>query len=414
MKNIVFICESYYRGASPNGICVRQVAEELIHQGNTVRVVTLYNDINQPEWETINDVEIHRVDAGFIEKNLYRNKAQQNKTEKLKYQATLKLSRFNGLLHAFRYPLLSERQVDFLYRKSKELYKTCKIDYVVCVYHKIADVLAGIKLKKKYPDIKLILYTLDAISGGWVPNILHNAKIPMNSLKRWEKVFFKHIDKMFAMESHRSYYEVHSEYEKYREKIEYLDIPLLLPKDGTVKLTGNRVRMVYTGSMHYSTANPQYLLKLLPFIKETEVYIYGNVSEEITAIIKAHPLYNQRIFLCGRVAYEKITGIQQEADVLLNFGNGNPNMIPCKIFEYVSTGNKILSFTYSEEDSSLPYIEKYPNGFIVSEDDARIEQNAVRISDFINAPRTSTSKEELCTLFEKNTPAYFCKKLMEV
>ncbi len=414
MKNILFICESYHYGASPNGICVRKTAEEMKRQGHAVRVITFHNDVNQPEVENINGVEVHRVNAGLIETTLYKNKARKNIFGKLIYNAALMLSRLNGLLHAFRYPLLSERQVSFMYRKAEELYQEEKIDYVVSAYHKIADILAGITLKKKHPSIKLVLYTLDAISGGWVPDILHSARIPMNSLKRWEHHFFAHIDKMFAMESHRSFYSARKEYDCYAEKIEFLDIPLLAPKKLFSKTKRDVVKLVYTGSMHPSTANPHYLLKLLPMIEQAELHIYGNVCHEIEDSIKAHTLFEKRVFLCGVVAHEKIAEIQQQADVLLNFGNSNPNMIPCKIFEYMSTGNKILSFTHADTDSSLPYIRKYPSGLIVEEKETMLEQNAAIIRRFLAAEAQAPSPEELCRLFEKNTPAYFCKRLLEV
>lgn len=408
MKNIVFICESYHYGASPNGVCVKQVAEELARSGHSVRVVTFLNNINQPNYEEINSVGIFRVNPGFIEKSLYKNK-----NNKIKYNLTLKLSKINGILHAFKYPLLSEKQVKFMYRKTLELHKNKQIDYLVCSYHKIVDVLSGIKLKKKYPNIKLILYTLDAISGGWVPKIMRSSKIPMNSLKRWERYFFKYIDKMFAMESHRSYYKSNNEYDQYQEKIEYLDIPLLEPIDSK-KNNNPHIKMVYTGSMHKASANPHYLLKMLPRIDNTQLYIYGNVSLDIKNEIKNNPLYNKRIFLCGRVSHDEIVKIQQDADVLLNFGNGNPNMIPCKIFEYMSTNKKILSFTYSLLDSSLPYIKKYPNGLIIEEDDKLINENIDKVIQFLVEETKKISKDDLSTIFEKNTPKYFEKKLMEV
>lgn len=408
MKNVLFITESYYYKASPNAICVQKVAEHLVNKEYSVSVVTLYNDIGQSQFESINGVDVYRVDAGFIEARLY-----ENSTNKKKYNRTLKLSRINGLLHAFRYPLLSERQVKHLYRQASALHKEKHFDYVVSVYHKIADVLAGIKLKKKNPDIKLVLYTLDAISGGWVPNILHSSKIPMKSLKRWERYFFKYIDKMFAMESHRSYYQKNHEYDKYAEKIEYLDIPLLEPCISE-KDTSKEIKMVYTGSMALATANPWYLLKILDKIENAKVFIYGRICDEILKEIQSCSLYEKRIFLMGSVEHSEIAKIQQSADVLLNFGNANSNMIPCKIFEYMSTGNKILSFTHSSQDSSLPYIEKYPNGLIVEEDESLDGINIEKIKEFISSEHKALNEKELKKVFLKNTPEYFEERLSEV
>lgn len=412
MTNIVFISDSYYRKASPNGICVQQVAEELVRQGSSVSVVTLYNDVKQPSFEEVNGVGIYRVNAGFIETSLYKNQSQRSKIEKLKYGVTLRLSRLNGLFHAFRYPLLSERQVGFLYRLAKELQKKQKIDYVVCAYHKIADVLAGIKLKKKYPDIKLILYTLDAISGGWVPNILHSAEIPMNSLKRWERYFFSYTDKIFAMESHREWYQA-KEYDNYRDKIEFLDIPLLALNTVGKEPDDNQLHAVFTGSMHKATANPQYLLKLLPYLPDIRIELYGNIGADILDDIHKAQLNGHKITVHGAVSHDEILQIQANADVLLNFGNANPNMIPCKLFEYISTMNKIISFTHADTDSSLPYMLRYDAALIIEEKDEMIKENAKRIREFLAQPILQ-NQSSVVQKFKKNTPAYFAAVLLEV
>ena len=412
MKNILFITESYHYKASPNGICVQRVAENLVKSGHYVCVVTLFNDLNQKTFENINGVDVYRVDAGFIERKLYENSDNSEKSKKI-YNKILKLSRINGLWHAFKYPLLSKKQVRNLYKQSEKLYRDKKFEYVICAYHKIADVLAGIKLKRKNPNIKLILYTLDAISGGWVPNILKSAKIPMNSLKRWERFFFKHIDKMFAMESHRYYYETNHEYDKYKNLIEYLDIPLLNPLINLKTQDDYKISMVYTGSMSQGTANPSYLLKIINQLENAYIYIYGRINEEILNDIQKHELYEKRIFIMGSVSHEEIIEIQHSADVLLNFGNANPNMIPCKIFEYMSTGNKIISFTSSSKDSSLPYIKKYTNGLIISEEENLNEQNISDIKNFILKKADNLDENDLKKLFEKNTPEYFERKLLE-
>lgn len=407
MKNVLFICESYYYYPSPNAICVKGVAEQLLKDGHKTVVLTLFNSEGQKEYENIEGVDIYRVDPGFIERNLYLNKACDTVKKRKKYSQILGLSRINGLLHAFQYPLLSGKQVKNLYFKADTLYTHIKFDVCVCVYHKIADVLAGILLKKKHPNLKLILYTLDAISGGWIPSIIHSKKLPLASLKRWEKYFFAHIDKMFAMESHRSFYET-EEYRPYAPLIEYLDIPLLV---ATLSPPLHNIRdkkhLLFTGGMHKDTANPQYLLKLLEHLPDVVFDIYGQVSSEIRSEIENNLLFNHRLFLHGSINHDKILDLQKAADVLVNFGNANPNMIPCKIFEYMSTCHKIISFTHAETDSSLPYIRNYPLGLIIKEDDEHLDSNARAIRDFIANDISHVDPSLVEEAFIKNTPEYF-------
>lgn len=413
MKSILFLCESYYRLPSPNGICVQAVAETAVKEGYHVDVVTIFNSNDQSEYETVNGVTVYRVDPGFIRRELFKTNPEIYPEKNQCHNLILKLSALNGLIKAFRYPYLSRKQVVNLQMKAEELYKQNRYQHVVIVYQQIHPVLAGINLKKKYPKVDLTLYTLDAISGGWVPNILHSHKISMNSLKKWEQYFFNNVDRVFAMESHFQQYQS-QEYELWREKIHYLDIPLLrLVKQAYLeKPTDGRVRFVFTGSMHKDTANPKYLLKLLPQLQDVEVDIYGSISPDIMEEMKESGLLNKQLFYKGRVGHDEILEIQRNADVLLNFGNANPNMIPCKIFEYISTGRKIISFTHSSEDSSLPYMRRYTNSLILEEDDKRLEQTVRQVIQFLSVSNV-VDEELLKDRFKKNMPEYFLAMLKE-
>lgn len=410
MKNVIFLCDSYVYNASPNGICIESIAEYMCRNGFRVNVVTFFNNVGQQKYENINGVNIYRADPGMIWRKLYENQAASTSAQRRRYAIVNRLSALNGLLHAFRYPLLSTKQVRNMAKCARQAISGEVPNYIICVYHKMSDVLAGIRLKKKYPSAKLILYTLDAISGGWIPNILHSRKIPYNSLKRWEKYFFSNIDMMFAMEAHRSYYET-DEYQPYKSLIEYLDIPLLNVSPQKIDRKTDKMHFVFTGSMCKDTANPYYFLQLLEHLPYVVFDIYGMVSRDISDEIENHPLYNSRLFMHGKVEHDKVMDIQKRADVLVNFGNANPNMIPCKIFEYMSTCHKIISFTHAETDSSLPYIQKYPLGLIVEEDEEKTKEQAQCIENFLKDSANLADPAQVEKMFIKNTPAYFVDRI---
>lgn len=406
-RKILFICESYKIKPSPNGICVQNVAEKMASE-NIVSVVTLYNGINEPEYEEYNGVKIYRADPGPLRRMLFSTKG-------FFYQIVLRLSAFNGLIFARKYPMLSKIQVKNLFEKAESINKEIGFDYCVVVYQQIHPVLAGIKLKEKNKRLKLVLYSLDAISGGWVPTIARSQRIPLESLKRWEKLFFQRVDRFFAMESHRQYYTSNAEYEKYKNKIEYVDIPMVIwrQRQACKKSDSDKIHLVYTGSMSVNTANPSYLISIFHLLPDYIILdIYGRVTDDIRSRIENEGLLNKRIYLHGLVDHNQILDIQDSADVLVNFGNANPNMIPCKIFEYISSQNKILSFTHSEQDSSLPYMKKYPRALIVDETrDAA--SNVESILQFIQSENDcSVNKEK--NQFKKNTPEYFIEKLFEI
>lgn len=404
MKKILFICESYFEKASPNGVCVQEVAECLAKRGHKVSVVTFFNALNQNKYSLINGVEVYRVNPGYIETKLYENENDEKKRKSI-----LKLSRINGALHAFKYPLLSRKQVNNLYKKANQLCLEKGLDICVSVYHKIADVLAGIKLKQKHKELKLILYTLDSISGGYVPRILHSKKIPTNSLYRWEKYFFKNVDSIFAMNSHREYYN-QEKYSAFVSKMEFLDIPLLKVRNVTNN-SGNKA--IFTGSLFPSGADPRYLLKIIGALN-LEVHFYGYIDPEIEKEILMNEELNKKVFIEGTISHEQALKVQNEANILINFGNANPNMIPCKIFEYISANKKILSFTHSVIDSSLPYLLKYENGIIIDENEENDSKNIKVINEFVQREFKPITKENLQQEFKENSPEYFCDKLEKI
>lgn len=411
MKNVVIMCDTYLPKASPNGICVSQVAKALSERSDNVRIVTTLNIQGQKTVENIDGVDVYRVDPGFVVRELMATDGKNDAQSLKRRGKALKISSISGAINGFRYPLTAPVQVGNYYKCVEQLNKEQKIDVLVCCYHKIAAVAAGIKFKKAHPETKFIVYTLDAISGGLVFPVLHSMKISMNSLKRWEKKIFTSVDKAFVMESHRSHYDS-KEYDAYREKLEFLDIPLVTTDRNGDYEKKDRLHFVYTGSMSTGTANPKIFLELLKKLDGEEFVfdIYGGITPEIEEVIKGAGLPEEKIVLHGKVPYEEIASIQRGADILLNFGNANPCMIPCKIFEYISTGKKILSFTHSEKDSSLPYLRIYPNALIIDENGEK-EENAERIKAFMTAEAVNIDKARLSALYEKNMAEYFCKQI---
>ena len=411
MKNVVIMCDTYLPEASPNGICVAQVAKALAERNDNVRIVTTLNIEGQKAVENIDGIDVYRVDPGFVVRELMATDGKTDTASIKRRSKALKISSLSGAINGFRYPLTAPVQVKNYYNCVEQLNNEQKIDILVCCYHKIAAVAAGIKFKNAHPDTKFIVYTLDAISGGLVFPVLHSMKISMNSLKRWEKKIFSSVDKAFVMESHRSHYD-NKEYDIYRDKLEFLDIPLVTTDRNGSYERKDKLHFVYTGSMSTSTANPKSFLELLKKLDSEEFVfdIYGGITPEIEEVIKVAKLSESKIVLHGKVPYEEIDSIQKSADILLNFGNANPCMIPCKIFEYISTGKKILSFTHSEKDSSLPYLKVYPNALIIDEN-GNEEENLKKIKEFMVKEPTLIDKEMLEKLYEKNIGKYFCKQI---
>lgn len=99
--------------------------------------------------------------------------------------------------------------------------------------------------------------------------------------------------------------------------------------------------------------------------------------------IKDSGLFGSQVFYHGLLPFEQIHDIQQSADYLITFGSNNPNMIPCKIFEYFSTFRPVINVYNSPYDSAKPYVEKYWNKIQLYTGNS-IDENKKILADYIN------------------------------
>lgn len=405
-KNILFITESYHYAPSPNGNCVEKVARELVHQGDNVTVLTLKNQETKNNFECIDGVKVFRVNTYAEWKVLFGyfgiNMISRSVSKIFKLLKNIFIP-----LHPFRSPgvLLN------LYILGKRIIIDEQIDTIIAVYRDFETAMSGALLAKKYPRVWTMLYSLDAISGGVCSNQFVSEKTHIKKCQKWEKYFMDTFDVFCPMKSHRAVYDT-TLYNKYRNKIKYLDIPNLLSDDYNYSINqDSTVNFVFTGMLTESNADCCFFLKILKKYIETEnaiFNIYGSISNGIKNTIKEMNLWNRTVFFHGRIAQEELINVRNQATVFLNFGNEHSCGIPCKIFEYMSTGKMILSFSKIKEDANTPYLEKYGNALILMEDDQQIEQYVKRINEFISQNKEcQISKKDINKMFYANTPKAF-------
>jgi hypothetical protein len=190
-----------------------------------------------------------------------------------------------------------------------------------------------------------------------------------------------------------------------------MDIPLFELKDTNPNVDlnkkGEKINLVFTGSMSESTADPSYFIKILESIDDMvfEFNIYGGTSAvTISNNIKNSYLYGKKIFWHGVVPPEIAAQKQKEADMLLSFGNNNECMIPSKIFEYIALKKHIVHLYNSNLDSALPYFEKYGNATLIKEKQKIDSDVSQKIRDLLmNIPDVKIDNDVLLEKFYNNT-----------
>ena len=406
---------------SPNGICMTKVIDELKKRGAGVTVLTTITDNGQPTEEEIEGVKVYAFKRSFGESMLLKSVNKNGVMKKL-YEALARFVLRSWLvLSCFKWPqrslLLSNRYTS----KAKKLYKKKPFDAVVTVYMGIDEVAAGRRIKKCFPEIKFFIYTLDDMSGRKYPK-LFGTNICLRSIKNWEQKVFAYADKICIMNSHVEHYK-DKNYDKYREKFKVMDIPLFeiaeddrSPACPALKEKGENIKIIYTGAALIETGNPTYFAEhILPSLSHCELHLYGRMAPAVQKYLENHALFGKRIFIHGMIPATSVKQVQDEGDCLITFGSDNPNMIPCKIFEYFSRRKPVINVYYSDNDSAYPYVEKYGYSVQLISTDSD-EENVRKSEEFMRRiPEMEIpSRDALMKIFWNNTPIPMADALLQI
>ena len=412
---LLFITESFYYNPSPNGNCVMKIAQCLIDRGHEVSVLALENQLVN-ETESVGAIKVYRAKT-YAEWKLMYTKS----VPKLLARILQRLVRFGkrmlNPLHPFRSPgvLMS------LYSKAKRIIHSEQIDVVIGVHRDFETALCGALLKKQFPQIKNVLYTLVALSRGVCSNHAISLEKHKKKCQKWEMYFAKQYDYLCPMISHKPIFQ-REELEQYKNKIYYVDIPNLdtgwLSNIDEKMQQDEEISFVYTGMMSETSGDCSFFLNLIPLIlKERRVRfdIYGGISESISEKLDETELLNRVIFYHGRVTQDELVTIRKNADIFVNFGNEHECGIPCKIFEYMSTGKRIISFKKIANDASEPYLVRYGNALVLQEDYSKGEEYSKQILNFIQRNNdVQITAADLLDKFRLNTPECFADFLEDI
>ena len=143
------------------------------------------------------------------------------------------------------------------------------------------------------------------------------------------------------------------------------------------------------------------------FTDDDEVSFYTNGSCD--NIIREN-LKCDNLLVSSYVSHDKILNIMKDSDILLSIGNAGryKDMLPSKIFEYISYGKKIIHFYSDDNDRAIYYLEKYEGALVVDVRNENIDYNS--INEFVNK---EIEYSNIIDEFEKNTPNYTARVIIE-
>ncbi len=341
MSSFLVISDEFYPYENASTNCLLKVLQQLVDFGHDVTVLCCGYDKSIPTEEIYKGCKIKRIYASKYLPYCYNNfPFKQDKIYK----------RFFYFALMFYARIAKKHGYKKLYNSIKQDQKFAYILSVHCPHknHEIAY-----KIVKK--EDKWILYNFDPYVFNY--HITKNIAFRKLKEKKWAKKTYKVVCAEGILEE--------NDRKNYKSFNKSPKLSLLLPNfnidwNDYKEPQGNKTILRYTGAFYNEIRNPDYLISLLKDLDPDKfsVEFYGACCNYLKENYAQLP---ECFKLKGTVPVEECHKLVETADILINLGNGCPNQIPSKTFEYIATGNPILNIYYIETDPSLPYLNRYPN-----------------------------------------------------
>lgn len=228
--------------------------------------------------------------------------------------------------------------------------------------------------------------------------------------KRIEQRVLRRIDKAFLAKTIYEEYE-RNEFKQFRNKFVPVGFPCVAerePEPYVLRSDTSSVHCVYAGSFYPGIRVPTPLYRLLSETEGITLTIVGRQPEGFdpdTMALQSTLVDSGKLILSGLVNSEAAYAAMLEADILVNVGNTVANMLPSKLFDYLSTGRPIVHIRLGEDALSSELLSQYPYALEITEDDPQGQAEA-----FVRFCRQNAGKRtpfrQIQRAFFEYTPQY--------
>lgn len=282
------------------------------------------------------------------------------------------------------WPIRAPFYIKRLTNKTNHIIEQEKIDIVVLIHIPIENLLVA---RKRKQNVIYVGYFLDLLVGGM--------KLSYMSEKTWEKKtkavekrVMQFLDYGIMMDSSRQLYVTDSVNNIYTDKLVFLDLPMLAKMESKQEdnkrtyFSEDDIVLLFVGSMANNVRDPHYILELFSRITNPKVKFIIVGNSDYYDDIKKFSSVDSRIAYWGRKSHEESVNMMKEADFLVNIGNNLQNMVPSKIFEYMSFKKPIISTYKVDNDPCLKPLEHY-GMFLALDERVRVDINIRNLEQYI-------------------------------
>jgi len=393
-ERVLFITDSYYPHPFPTGICTHEIAKEYRNNGVEVHVVCLKKSGDKKD-EVFEGIYTHKVSMTIANRfRMYAHANSNLRIGRLASKIFVFMNRIKTLLFLKWFPLTTPLTAWALYWRALKLHEDLNFDQVILTHKPLETLLAGKMLKKKYSGLKVAMYCVDSISNFSRNYSFLSPNWVSLQGRKYEKDLYSTYDYILNMKSHELYYK-DKFYDEFRHKMDYVDIPLVSDLVSIKSERKQNLKFIHVGSVRADIIDD--FLRIIETLGDsgvemkTHFYGWSGYGDYKSDYIERH----------GFVSRSEILDIYKTADYLVSMGNTNSDNIPSKIFEYISTGKKIIHLYRGNTDSCSYYYNMYPNALMICLDDD-YDFNVCKISDFIESEAEMIDFEKISELFKLN------------
>ena len=390
--NVLFLLGNLYPYSSANAECVKNVSASLSEKKIDVHFLS-FGEKNL----ILRDDNYHTVKAfRYLGNSLYRG--EKNGLTRKMYLACCNM--FEP-----PFPLYSKCLKNEFYSMLKKLYAIYRFQKIISVIQPIEAALAVADFKEDYPEIQMIVYEVDSITddpiydSGW-------RKLYKKKSLRIEKKIYDCADLVIHIDSHEQYFNDRY-YDRWRNKFKISGLPMISSKYSVdcINNVTSIYEVAYTGSLSEKWRSPQYFYKLIKNISEIQLHVTfcsRGCDEMLQKMQQESP---ENITARGYVGVEEVIKLYKSSHLLLSIGNEGTNILPSKIYQYISSGLPIIHIASNNDDVCIPILNKYGNCVIINKQKT-LYDNKRELLGFINSGLNLKRFDNIVNAFVENTPEY--------
>lgn len=171
------------------------------------------------------------------------------------------------------------------------------------------------------------------------------------------------------------------------------------------------IRFLYGGGLDRKQRNPEKVIQLMSGVASREnilftIFSYGNYQERLKALEKS----NFFLQVYPPIDSEQFKSEMIKSDFLISIGNKESDIIPSKIFDYISSQRPIVHFAQSKDDKYFKILKEYPYALILNL--YKLDKSESELLTFVEKYKDKKIPSEFIkNTFKYYTPEYVGEKI---